>query len=547
MPNPAAFQGCFLAPYAFTILTQLFSHCIEYATSVFDAFRQVAVSALQRLPWHSYVANMFQGDTVVLVVVAVFVVLICLEVASVVSVLLTVVLLFSIATESARCVANENQQLYADRLAFWVLVNCWLWCLRLPALGRILGIWSPLAFGAAFFGGEAAFFTVYFALLRGITVVLACLSSFLKSQEVEEPRAALQEPLLEQKDLEANHPDPPDPTHPEVLEVLSGEETVSVGEETGQISAVQGGDEDQLAVQGGEVLEGSHEALQEKTDSGDQVDDGHDEESEDIRSEVQRDPSNVQNQQIQPIGFSAPPESQHEADHPDPPEAPQEPSGSMEPSPTPRPSEPHAERVAEDAEDALTGDGDVLAGDAQSIGGAVGIEKEHFVESIGPEEEALQALSAASAAGAAQGGDAWRIVEQVCSTEQQCQEEDGEDGVSSKNHESGQEPTGQDTSGETEETVDMHQAEGWGGAMARGWESRQSFHLVAPRTPIKMHQTHSDLIKSAFFTLFFPTSVRQRSPAVRERSCSTIRTQSQLLHRLTMRKRPVGSDTLKRA
>ena len=175
-------QGCFLAPYVFTILTQLFGRCTEYATKILDTVRQLAFRAIQKLPWHVYLVNAFQGETLMILLAGVLLVLICLEVASVVSVLISVVLLFSIATESARCVANEEHRIYADRLAFWVLVNCWLSCLRLPALGSILGLWSPLAFAAAFFGGERAFFVVYFAVLRALTAVVSCLSELLKKE-----------------------------------------------------------------------------------------------------------------------------------------------------------------------------------------------------------------------------------------------------------------------------------------------------------------------------------------------------------------------------
>lgn len=148
-------KGCFVAPYAFTMLTYLFSHCIEYASDVLDGVRQLIVSAMPRIPWPSFV-SILQGETWMLISLAVLLVILCLEVASVVSVLLTVLLLFMVSMESARCVANEAQQMYADRLAFWILVTAWLWLLQIPALGRVLSIWSPLAFGAAFFGGETA-------------------------------------------------------------------------------------------------------------------------------------------------------------------------------------------------------------------------------------------------------------------------------------------------------------------------------------------------------------------------------------------------------
>ena len=148
-------KGCFVAPYAFTVLTYLFSHCIEYASDVLDGVRQLIISAMPRIPWPSFV-TILQGETWMLISLAVLLVILCLEVASVVSVLLTVLLLFMVSMESARCVANEAQQMYADRLAFWILVTAWLWLLQIPALGRVLSIWSPLAFGAAFFGGETA-------------------------------------------------------------------------------------------------------------------------------------------------------------------------------------------------------------------------------------------------------------------------------------------------------------------------------------------------------------------------------------------------------
>ena len=208
-------RGCFLAPYVFRMLTHLFSCCIEHASGALDAVRQVVFGLMQRLPWHSYFLSVLQGDTVLLAVVGVLLVLLCLEVASVVSVLITVVLLFSISMESARCVANENQQMYADRLAFWVLVTTWLWVLQIPAVGRILSIWSPLAFGAAFFGGETAFLAIFFAVLHAITAVLSCLNSFfqrqLESQKADTQTEAMKEPLLDEEasrdqavDLEAN-------------------------------------------------------------------------------------------------------------------------------------------------------------------------------------------------------------------------------------------------------------------------------------------------------------------------------------------------------
>ena len=219
-------RGCFVAPYVFRLLTHLFSFCIEYASGALDAVRQLVFSFLQRLPWHSYFANILQGDTVLLAVLAVVLVVLCLEVASVVSVLVTVVLLFSISMESARCVANEHQQMYADRLAFWVLVTMWLWALQIPAVGRILAIWSPLAFGAAFFGGESAFLAMFFAVLNAINGVLSCLNNFMKRQleaqkapdpDVANNQARMKEPLLgdstghevhdDHVDLEENHPE----------------------------------------------------------------------------------------------------------------------------------------------------------------------------------------------------------------------------------------------------------------------------------------------------------------------------------------------------
>eukprot|EP00435_Cladocopium_sp_Y103_P040024 s367_g10.t2 len=198
-------RGCFVAPYVFRLLTHLFGFCIEYASGALDAVRQLVFSFLQRLPWHSYFANILQGDTVLLAVLGVVLVVLCLEVASVVSVLVTVVLLFSISMESARCVANEHQQMYADRLAFWVLVTTWLWALQIPAVGRILAIWSPLAFGAAFFGGESAFLAMFFAVLNAINAVLSCLNNSMKRQleaqkaqdsDVASNQVRMKEPLL---------------------------------------------------------------------------------------------------------------------------------------------------------------------------------------------------------------------------------------------------------------------------------------------------------------------------------------------------------------
>lgn len=182
-------KGCFLAPYVFTVLRSVFAQCIEYAWSVVESLRYSLAS--YHWPWQRYLATVLQGDTVMIIAAVVTLVLLCLEVASVVSVFITVILLFSISTESARCVANEAHQMYADRLSFWLLVTCWLWCLRVPALGHILSIWSPLAFGAAFFFGESAFLSIYFSLLRGLATCLACLSALCTE------KSSLQEPLLD--------------------------------------------------------------------------------------------------------------------------------------------------------------------------------------------------------------------------------------------------------------------------------------------------------------------------------------------------------------
>ncbi|CAJ1423776.1 unnamed protein product [Effrenium voratum] len=225
-------KACFLAPYVFTILTSLFSQCIEYGASVIAAIRQLAFRALHRLPWQSYLHSMFQGDAVMAVVAAVILLLLCLKVASVVSVLITVILLFGVSMESARCVANEAHKMYADRLAFWVLVNCWLWFLRIPALGSVLYIWSPLTFAAAFFGGEAAFSTIFFAVLNALAAMLSCLNSAFKRPDFEE-RQEVREPLLEgePRDLEAAHeilfrpPEQPQSEQPELPELPKSEQT----------------------------------------------------------------------------------------------------------------------------------------------------------------------------------------------------------------------------------------------------------------------------------------------------------------------------------
>ena len=169
-------RGSCLAPYLFTLLTSLLSHTIEHLCSILEAGRQAVRTTLQRPTFSLHLLSLCPQERWAMLVAGIFLLVVCLEVASVVSVLITVGLLFGIALESARCVAGNATQMYASRLSFWVLVNVWFWALKIPVLGRVLSLWSPVMFGLAFVAGENAFGAVSGLILHVLALIIGGLS-----------------------------------------------------------------------------------------------------------------------------------------------------------------------------------------------------------------------------------------------------------------------------------------------------------------------------------------------------------------------------------
>ncbi|CAE7715733.1 unnamed protein product [Symbiodinium sp. CCMP2456] len=207
-------RGSFLAPYLFTLLTSLLSHTIEHLYNLLDAGRQAACAILQRPTCSIYLLSLCPHERWAMVAAGVLLLVFCLEVASVVSVLITVGLLFGIALESARCVAGNTTQMYANRLSFWVLVNVWFWVLKVPVLGGVLSLWSPVMFGLAFVGGEAAFSALTGLLLRLLARIVSALSKWCEHQTSRPLEEALLEEGLrsEEKSVAESPKDPARPS-----------------------------------------------------------------------------------------------------------------------------------------------------------------------------------------------------------------------------------------------------------------------------------------------------------------------------------------------
>ena len=186
-------RGSFLAPYLFNLLTSLLSHTIEHMGNVLEAARQAVCAMLQRPTCSLHLLSLCPQERWAMLVAGIVLLAVCLEVASVVSVLITVGLLFGIALESARCVASNARQMYANRLSFWVLVNVWFWALKVPVLGAVLSLWSPVMFGLAFVGGETAFSAVIGLTLYVLALLVGGLSKLCDHCTAQAP---LQEALL---------------------------------------------------------------------------------------------------------------------------------------------------------------------------------------------------------------------------------------------------------------------------------------------------------------------------------------------------------------
>ena len=215
-------RGSFLAPYLFTLLTSLLSHTIDSLCNVLEAGRRALAATLQRPAFSLHMLSLCPQERWVMLVAGVLLLFVCLEVASVVSVLITVALLFGIGLESARCVASKATQMYANRLSFWVLVNVWFWMLRVPVLGIVLSVWSPVVFGLAFVGGETAFNTLTGLLLYMLALIVSGLSRWCDRCTAQAP---LQESLLRNDQDDA-----------EQMEAASAAHTVAETDESCQLT-----------------------------------------------------------------------------------------------------------------------------------------------------------------------------------------------------------------------------------------------------------------------------------------------------------------------
>lgn len=144
-----------IAPYGFALCAVCLRGFSERAGRVADVAgsravghaAQAYVTLSERLgsSWQLYVAG-------ALAVIAVASVL--LQVAALTEALVSIIFLFCVAFDSARCVARSSVDVYTSRLAFWIIAMAWLKFREIPFLGTSMVAWTPLVFVVALAGGE---------------------------------------------------------------------------------------------------------------------------------------------------------------------------------------------------------------------------------------------------------------------------------------------------------------------------------------------------------------------------------------------------------
>lgn len=128
------------------------SRAVGHATSLYEQGGAMA----ERLGTSSptvYIA----AALAVIVVVSVL-----LQIVELTEALVTLVLLFCVAFDSARCVARSSTEVYTSRLAFWIIAMAWLKFRELPVLGATLTVWTPLVLIAALAAGETILSSVVY-------------------------------------------------------------------------------------------------------------------------------------------------------------------------------------------------------------------------------------------------------------------------------------------------------------------------------------------------------------------------------------------------
>eukprot|EP00927_Polykrikos_kofoidii_P026667 TRINITY_DN23718_c0_g1_i1.p1 TRINITY_DN23718_c0_g1~~TRINITY_DN23718_c0_g1_i1.p1 ORF type:complete len:743 (-),score=167.15 TRINITY_DN23718_c0_g1_i1:76-2304(-) len=91
---------------------------------------------------------------------------VCFRVFSVLSVVLTLLLWFFAAADSADTLTKNAEDFYSRKIAFWVLAMIWEALTKLPVVGVVLRLFTPLAFSFWLIGGE-------FVLRRAVLPILA--------------------------------------------------------------------------------------------------------------------------------------------------------------------------------------------------------------------------------------------------------------------------------------------------------------------------------------------------------------------------------------
>jgi len=113
--------------------------------------------------------------------------------------LVTIVLLFCVAFDSARCVARNSVEVYTSRLAFWVLAMAWLQFRTLPILGAAVTVWTPFVLVAAMAAGETILHGIVFLAM---SIRTRCCSPSSEKMPASDTRDAKYQEVSSRENLE---------------------------------------------------------------------------------------------------------------------------------------------------------------------------------------------------------------------------------------------------------------------------------------------------------------------------------------------------------
>jgi hypothetical protein len=170
-----------IAPYVFALCAKLLHSCTEKTRRAADEASNEAMS--KGMMCYKTISERVTDSWMIYLGAAIVVLLataVLLRVVELAEAFVTLLFLFGVAFDSARCVARHVADVYKSRLAFWIVATAWLKLRETPVLGGTLVVWTPLVLVIALAAGETLLSSIVF-------IAASCLSRCRgHSQEVVE-------------------------------------------------------------------------------------------------------------------------------------------------------------------------------------------------------------------------------------------------------------------------------------------------------------------------------------------------------------------------